>query len=225
MSTFTTAIHRAHRFLAMHSFYPLVLASLLACGLLAGRIYLTRTHHFIFLIWNLFLAWIPYMWSMWAAAIDRRYPGAWWRLILPGSIWLIFFPNAPYIITDLIHLQWAPQQTLLYDAGMVAAFAWSGCFLGVASLRAWQNIVERYAGWSAGWIFAILMVGLGGLGVYIGRFLRWNSWDLLLNPGVLLADVLERAAHIRAAGMTAIFAALLLVCYLMFTLSRQRVDL
>jgi len=76
---------------------------------------------YIFLVWNLFLAWVPYGWSLWAATIQRRYPRDWWRLLLPGALWLLFFPNAPYIITDFVHLYQRPPVPLWYDIGLLAA--------------------------------------------------------------------------------------------------------
>ena len=55
------------------------------------------------MVWNLFLAWLPYLWSLWAVSIQRRQPRRWWRLLLPATLRLLFFPNAPYLVTDLIH--------------------------------------------------------------------------------------------------------------------------
>ncbi|NTV65840.1 MAG: DUF1361 domain-containing protein, partial [Oscillochloris sp.] len=84
----------------------------------------------IFLVWNLFLAWMPYLMALWAEASARH---AIWRVLLPSTLWLLFLPNAPYIMTDFIHfgefgLPW------WYEVGMLLAFAWAGCLLGVASL-------------------------------------------------------------------------------------------
>jgi hypothetical protein len=112
-----------HSFLKDHLFYPLALSSALACAILAARILRVESATFIFLVWNLFLAWVPYMWSLWAASIERRHPRAWWRLLLPGALWLLFFPNAPYIVTDFVHLRERPPVPLWYDLGLLAAFA------------------------------------------------------------------------------------------------------
>src|SRR5689334_5146048 len=100
--------YRIHRFLLRHAFYALALSSRLAVGILAGRVLRAQQGAYIFLVWNLFLAWVPYGWSLWAASIQRRYPREWWRLLLPGALWLLFFPNAPYIITDFVHLYQRP---------------------------------------------------------------------------------------------------------------------
>jgi uncharacterized membrane protein len=105
---------------------------------------------------------------------------------------------------------------------MLTVFAWTGLFLAVFSLRTMQTLVKSYLGAAASWLFVLGSLGLGGLGVYIGRFLRWNSWDLLLQPRSVLADVVIRLAdplnHPRTIGVTLLFAAFLLVCYLTFTI-------
>jgi uncharacterized membrane protein len=215
-----------HRFLAQHLFYPLVLSSALACAFLAARIVRTERLSFAFLVWNLFLAWLPYLLSLWAATIQRRHPRAWWRLLLPGALWLVFFPNAPYIVTDLLHLYDRPPVPLWYDLGLLAAFAFAGSFLAVASLHTMQVLVRRFAGHAASWVFALWAVGMAGLGVYLGRFERWNSWDLLLAPRAVLADAIEPilypAHNVYTLGASGMFAALLLMVYMMFVAAYQR---
>ncbi|MBK9714749.1 MAG: DUF1361 domain-containing protein [Kouleothrix sp.] len=213
-----------HVFLAQHMFYALALSTLLACVILAARV--ARVHHgtYVFLVWNLLLAWAPYLGSLWAAAIQQRHPRAWWRLLLPGALWLLFFPNAPYLVTDLIHLRERLPVPLWYDVGLLASFALSGCFLAVASLHTMQTIVRRVAGGAVSWLFVLGAVGLSGLGVYLGRVERWNSWDILLSPRAVLADairpILAPASHIHPIGIICMFAALLFICYVMFVATR-----
>src|SRR5262245_32957160 len=86
----------AHRLLAQHSFYPLLLSSALACAILVARVHLSHSLTYAFLVWNLILAWTPYGWSLAAAALHRQRPAAWWRLPAPAALWLLFFPNAAY---------------------------------------------------------------------------------------------------------------------------------
>jgi uncharacterized membrane protein len=213
-------IYRIHRFLVRHAFYALALSSVLAVGILAGRVQRVQQGSYIFLVWNLFLAWVPYGWSLWAAAIQRHHPRDWWRLLLPGALWLLFFPNAPYIITDFVHLYERPPVPLWYDIGLLAAFAWSGCFLAVVSLQTMQRLVRQLCGTLVSWLFVVASVGLSGLGVYLGRFERWNSWDLLFSPyDVLVAaarPILFPLSHIRPLGASAMFATILMICYVMF---------
>lgn len=215
------SLSNAHRFLAEHSLYAIMLSSLLAIFLLAGRFYRSGTITYGFLLWNLLLAWIPFLGSLWANRLHGRHPGRWWLLIFPGALWLAFFPNAPYIITDFWHLQERAPIPMWYDIGLLASFAWTGLVLAIYSLRTMHRLVVHYVGRVVGWLFAAAVMCLGGLGIYLGRFLRWNSWDLLLNPTEVLADVVVRLAdplsHPRTFGVTLLFAAILFVSYLTLT--------
>jgi uncharacterized membrane protein len=211
----------AHHFMLRHSLYPIALSSLLACVIFAGRVYLSRSWTYHFLIWNLFLAWVPYVCSLWAAWLHQRHPGRWWYLLIPCSLWLIFFPNAPYIVTDLLHLRERPHVPMWYDIGLLVTFAWTGCFLGFISLRTMQTLVKDFVGRIASWAFAFVVLGLSGIGIYLGRFQRFNSWDLFLNPGEVLTDVvswlIHPRHHLQTFGVSILFTTILVVCYLTFT--------
>ena len=214
------------RLLLDNHFYPLILSSGLALGLYVGRVWWTQSWIFHFLVWNLFLAWAPYFWSLWALSIHLRYPRRWWSLLLPGSLWLLFFPNAPYLVTDLMHLTQRPPAPLWYDIGLLVSFAWAGCFLAVVSLSMMHQILRAYLGDALSWVTVGVVTGLSGLGIYVGRFLRWNSWDLFLYPTDVVSDVVHRLAHplhnLQIYGVTLLFAAFLFVCYGMFVSMRQR---
>jgi len=222
----TNRLHQINRLLLDNHFYALLLSSGLAIGLFVGRVWLAQSHVLSFLVWNLFLAWVPYFWSLWALSIHRRFPHRWWSLLLPGALWLLFFPNAPYLITDLIHLYQRPGIPLWYDIGLLMSFVWAGCFLAVASLNMMHQIMRDYAGRVWSWISVIGIMGLCGLGIYVGRFLRWNSWDLFLYPTDVLGDIGHRLihpfSHLQAYGVTLLFAAFLFVCYGTFVSLKQR---
>ena len=213
-------LRRIHRFFLSQLFYPLMLSSALAVALFVARAYYSHRFTFVFLLWNLFLAWIPYLCSLWIASLHRRAPQHWWRLVIPSMVWLIFLPNAPYIITDLWHLDERPPVPIWFDIGLLATFAWTGCFLAIASLRAMQNVVADFLGRWWSWAFVLPIIGPSGVGIYLGRFMNWNSWDLILRPQTVLAETIGNFAHpIRNPqpfGVTALFAAFLLVAYLMF---------
>jgi uncharacterized membrane protein len=200
------------------AFYSVLLATLLACTLLAGRVYLSGEWTYLFLVWNLFLAWIPYLFSLWVIYLEQRQPQRWWHLLIPGLVWLVFFPNAPYIVTDFLHLRERYPIPIWYDIGLLSAFAWAGLFLGIFSLRAMQRLVKTFVGSALSWLFVVGVVGLSGFGVYLGRFLGWNSWDLFLHPRAVFADVVVRLFHPlhhpATFGFTLLFAMFLLVCYL-----------
>ncbi len=215
--------HRAialHRY-AMHvSLYPLLACSALACTFLAVRVWWTQSLGHAWLVFNLCLAWVPYLCSLWADGWNADAPGRRGRLLLPAGLWLLFLPNAPYIITDFIHLPNVAGAGLWYDAGLITAFAWAGCFLGIRSLHIMRAIVRSHAGSVAGWLFVLGSCGLAGVGVYIGRFVRWHSWHVFTDPRSILsttrAAILEPGGLARAIGATLMFAALLLVFYLAF---------
>lgn len=192
------------------------LATGLCVALLAARMHYTGSHGYKFLVWNLFLAWIPFL-ASWTLSLPRRVPAA--LLVGIGAIWLAFFPNAPYIVTDFIHLRKAGPAPVWYDAMLIASFAWTGLVLGIVSLRQMQALVRERLGEFAGWAFAAIALCLGGLGVYLGRFERWNSWDLLVQPQAILGDVagafLNPLAHQRTIVIILVFTTFLAVAYLL----------
>ncbi len=220
-------LRKLHRFLVNHSLYPLVLSSLLAVGFYGVRVIYARNWNYGNLMWNLVLAWVPYGFSTTAAALHKLFPKGWWMLPFPGALWLLFYPNAPYIVTDFYHLEYRPPVPMWYDIGLIAIFAFTGCFLAIASLRTMQMAVKAYLGGAVGWLFAMVAIGLGGFGIYLGRFGRFNSWDFILHPITLgkelASSLLNPSDGLRFVGFTLMFTAILLVFYLMFV-SINRLD-
>ncbi|NLG74253.1 MAG: DUF1361 domain-containing protein [Chloroflexi bacterium] len=211
-----------HRFLSGQAFYALLLSTALAMAMWFGRVFISlNLAIYRNLIWNLILAWLPYIFSFFAAGLHRLFPRYWWLLIVPGGLWLAFFPNAPYIVTDFLHLAERPHVPLWYDILLLATFSWTGIFLAVVSLRTMQEIVRSYLGSLLSWMFVGAALGLSGLGIYLGRFQRWNSWDLLTHPKTILKDIaiplINPLNNIGFFAFTVLFTAFLLVCYLTFT--------
>src|SRR6476659_9199965 len=137
-----------------------------------------------FLIWNLFLAWIPVFFAAGFAVVHRRV----WLLPL-GLGWLAFLPNSPYLVTDLVHLS---EGVELWRHVLQYGFAaWTGIMLGVVSLRLIHTRTERDYGVVFGWMLVVASIGLCAIGVVIGRFQRWNSWDLVTQPKAVVATTLE----------------------------------
>src|SRR5712664_1820263 len=215
-----------HRTLSRNSFYSLLFCSVVSLCVLAARVYLSKKHAYMFLVWNLFLAWIPFACAIWVAVLDTVRPTTRWMFIAPSCMWLLFFPNAPYIVTDFVHLQRIEPLALWFDISMLMLFAWTGCVLGVTSLQMMQSVVRRRIGRIWSWIFVITTLGLSGVGVYMGRFLRFNSWDILLRPGHLLGNIFDALAnpmaHQRAIGVSLMFSLFMLVCYVTFLSARRR---
>lgn len=225
MQNLINDLQSLHRFLARQTIYPILLSTFFSLALLSARVLQSHSFAYRNLIWNLFLAWIPYLFSIWAAALYVSRPGRRWVIIFPGILWLIFFPNAPYIITDFLHLADRPRIPIWYDILMLAAFAWTGFFLAIVSLRTMQIIVKNHFGWFMSWVFAGTALTLGGIGIYLGRFSRWNSWDIFFSPKEILFDVAVRIvnplSNLNFFGFTTIITAFLIVFYLMFISIRR----
>ncbi|MCX6739934.1 MAG: DUF1361 domain-containing protein [Candidatus Parcubacteria bacterium] len=177
-----------------HLFLLLFVFSIFNTSLVFFRIYYSSFSTFRFLIWNLLLAWIPYLISLavikYSAKINNKI-----FIILLIFCWLLFFPNAPYIFTDLFHLRPRGDVPFWYDMILIISFAINGWFLGIISLINIQNYIKNSWSLAKSWVVAISALFLASFGIYLGRFLRWNSWDLLFNPLSLLADVWERIIY------------------------------
>jgi len=171
---------------------------------------------YVFLCWNLFLACIPVVAGQAFRAASRRRSAAPLQL---GwfALWLLFLPNAPYIVTDLLHLKWRPPVPLWYDLALLLSCAGTGLLLGYVSLIEVHGAVEERFGRVKGWLMAVGSLFLCGFGIYLGRFLRWNSWEVLTDPAGLFLDVADRllnpTLHLRTYGVTLIFGTGLLLGY------------
>jgi uncharacterized membrane protein len=169
-------------------------ASVLSVAVLRVRFAFAGTGSYAFLIWNLFLAWIPFLIAYFTYTLTLKRP--WVYLIVPlaAFLWLIFFPNTLYILTDFQHLNSMPNDVpVWYDVLLLIWFAWTGLLLGIVSLFLMQEIVRREFGRWFGWGFVALVAGLTSVGIYMGRFLRWNSWDILQRPGDIVLFTWSRA--------------------------------
>lgn len=168
------------------------------------------------LVWNLFLAAVPFPFAWLADSMGRRGVRGRW-IALPTLVWLVFFPNAPYLVTDLIHLQPGGAVPLWYDGLVYFAFASTGLLLGFSSLYLVQSVVARRRGDTAGWAIAALSIGLGGYGIFLGRIQRWNSWDVITNPRSLATSVREQVtdplSNRQAIVLTVGFAAFMAAVY------------
>jgi uncharacterized membrane protein len=204
-------------------------ASLFCVALVVVRNVHTGNVDLRYLIWNLFLAWIPFALAVFVYDRWRRRRGGLLLFVL-GVLWLLFFPNAPYIATDFVHLEHDPLIPYWYDAVTIAAFAWIGVLLGFASLYLMQTVVRQWRGAVAGWIFAFAAIGLGSLGIYLGRFLRLNSWDAVEHPSVLPrilhAVARDPFAYQEAIAVTVLFTAALSFAYfLLYNFAAGGLDL
>lgn len=145
-----------------------------------------------YLLWNLFLAWVPFGLSLWLARVLRYKLWSSWSALALSLLWLGFLPNSFYMVSDFIHLQESVPSEVLYDAVMFASFIFTGVALGMSSLYLVHlELRKRFHAAQAGLMIALVLLACS-FAVYIGRDLRWNTWDVLLNPAALLFDVSER---------------------------------
>jgi uncharacterized membrane protein len=199
-------------------FVLLNLACLICIILVAARVAYSDTGRHLGLIWNLFLAWIPFMLAYFAHAVSWRRATLFLIIPMIAFLWLIFFPNAPYMLTDLQDLsRRASGAPLWYDVIIVVWASWTGMLLGVISLYLMQDIIIRTFGRTAGWLFVFVISFLSSFGVYIGRFVRLNSWDILQNPAETAQQIMGLVIDPsrRLAALTVLYTVFFLFVFLL----------
>lgn len=194
----------------------MAVSSAMSLILLYSRMAWTGNFYFASLIWNLFLAWIPFICALILTEVSKR-SNSRIRLSCWFCLWLVFFPNSPYIITDLFHLRLREGIPLWFDLILILSFAWNGLLLGFASLFEIQRFLKyRFSLNYVNAFIAGLMI-LCSFGIYLGRYPRWNSWNIVTNPINLFSDILNLLIHPlsnpRMIGVTLIFSIFLLVSY------------
>ena len=181
-------------------------------SLLIIRIIMSNELTYIFLGWNLFLAWIPFALSQKLHFVKSR-----WKLFFLIGLWLLFLPNAPYIITDFLHLKQRAPIPYWYDILLLFSAALNGLLLGLSSLLTVEKfLLNRYGSKISG-IIMLCSFFLCAFGIYIGRYLRWNSWDIIVNPGDVAGDILDRVFnpfdHFGTWAVTVLFGSFFYVMY------------
>ena len=162
----------------------LFLASCVAVVLDIARVGLSQKINFVFLIWNLVLAWTSY-----TLATFVNQDTSTKKFILIFIPWLLFFPNAAYLITDILHVDFRPPIPLWYDSVIFFIFAWLGVMLASLGLLRMHRYVENKYNQIVGILFVGAIALVTGFGIYLGRFERWNSWDVLRNPIDIVRNV------------------------------------
>lgn len=161
------------------------------------------------------LAFIPALCAFAARRARGRWPLV--RVILV-LMWLVFLPNAPYIVTDFVHLAPRANIPLWYDIALLISFASVGLFFAYTSVADVQAIVERNHGRASGWCVAVIALLLSGFGIYLGRFLRWNSWEVMTNPRALASEAMalrnDYGEHRRSVAVTLTYGVGLTLGYL-----------
>ena len=166
--------------------FALTLAvSFLSVGMAFFRTFYTQDFTYSYMPINLALAWIPFLLSLTIRTLMKQ--GKRFLSCVLGVFWLFFYPNTFYLITDYIHLRLRPPIPMWFDALMLTLFAVLGAVLGFASLYLIARLLKKYLN---EYLLTAAILTVASFGVYIGRFLRWNSWDIIFRPDSLFADVI-----------------------------------
>ena len=192
----------------------LAILSLFVLAMMIARILYTRTFEHTGIAWNLFLAWVPFVLALVVYARARSGISRATLLAL-ASLWLLFFPNAPYILTDLKHIGRGGGIPVLYDVLLLSAAAWTGLLLGLTSLFLMHAVARRLLGVVSAWALVVGVLALSSFGIYLGRVQRWNSWDVFVRPGALLGQI-ANGFHAAPLALTVLLTSFLLASYLVF---------
>ena len=195
----------------------LIISCGFSCLLLGARIFITGDITYLFLLWNLFLAFIPYVITQWLSA-NTRLSESKVKLAAVLFLWLLFIPNSFYIITDLFHLEEFDTAPKWFDLLLIFSFAWNGIVSGIISIRRVEMILEKIRGRRFSLFIVFMVMCLNAFGVYIGRYLRFNSWDIISQPFSLFKEMFEvlfHPIHNRMEwGMIAVYAVFMTVLYI-----------
>ena len=212
--------HQPHQPYGVTSFtlhHWLIVSGSFSFLLLCGRVAATGQLTYVFLLWNLFLAFVPFVISGWWLT-HHRVKSNRWLLVFLLCIWLLFIPNSFYILTDLFHLTPITSAPRWFDLLLLLSFAWNGLLLGLLSVRKTEMVLREVSGRTFSLLMVFMVMWLNALGIYIGRYLRYNSWDVVAQPRSLFGDTLElllypfaRKAEWGMIGSYAIFMTLLYV--------------
>lgn len=208
-------------------FRPLIILTILAVAFNVGKVFLTGRITELYLLWNIFLALLPLAVSgflLWYTTRPKVYVAV---VVFGGLVWLALFPNAPYLLTDFIHVRDGGTVFLWYNILMFFAAAWACLLAGFYSLEQIQSLLNKYISQVYTWIVLIGVFVVSSFGIYIGRFLRWNSWDVFVNPQQLAQDtwvvLTQPHQHYDELLFTTIFFIFMLVSYIAWRSDRTEV--
>ena len=217
-----TAIHQFRVLRKFQIDIFLFMMTMFCFMLFVVRYYITDTKVFLFLNWNLFLAFIPFLISSTLLKFGVKSKIS---LLFAIGMWILFFPNSPYILTDLFHLRVRTQIPIWYDLIVILAYAWTGLMFGFVSLFQIEKLLSRYLNETKINFLVIVFFFVSGFGVYLGRFLRWNSWDIFTNPFGLFQDISHRfinpLENTKTWGVTLLMGVLLNFMYFSIKLIRN----
>ena len=179
----------------------LILSSLLAIILILVRIKITHSYYMLFLIWNLFLALIPYFISHYIK-IDFSLNVNNLKNLICIAIWILFIPNTYYLITDFVHLYHQNNIQFIYDLILLSCFTMTGFYFGMLSIHKIYCQFEFFHSKKTAFAFTLFISYLFAFGIYLGRILRFNSWDIICKPISLFNTILESVFHLETILFT-----------------------
>lgn len=141
---------------------------------------------YLFLVWNLFLAWIPLSFSQLAHKTTRPYL----RLTLI-ALSILFLPNASYLVTDFVHFRLGSRINLWFDLILFLSYALTGLMLTIYTIDALITVLANKYSKKLSHLFHFLIFPIIGCGIYIGRVERWNSWDAVIHPFHFVAEMFK----------------------------------
>jgi len=172
--------------------FAMVLAAAVSILLFGYGALRNQSLEYEYLIWNLFLAGLPLMFALMLLKVLPNRPWTDWQPLALTVLWLGFLPNSFYLISDYIHLQDIVRIDILYDVVMFSSFIFNGVTLGFLSLLLiHRELRHRATPQVAGWIVTLILLACS-YAIFLGRDLRWNTWDIIFNPAGILFDVSDR---------------------------------
>jgi uncharacterized membrane protein len=197
-----------------------------AMGLLSGlclvlfflRIAMTGVVRYWFVPENLALAWLSFVfgWLLYLGLTKRRWLS--WQNIVLSILWLGFLPNSWYVLTDFVHLSPTSEISQIYDIVLMSSLTLCGFILGFTSLYMMHNEFLKRRSLRASHVTVAAILLLSSFAIYLGRDLRWSTWDVVANPSGIILDVSDRVidpfGHPRAFNVTALFFIFLGAIYL-----------
>ncbi len=211
-------VDRLRRHPLRDALLALVAVSAVGCAVVALRSILVGQGRHLFLIWNLFLAWLPLLLVLAIEEGRRRQWLCGWRLATAFCAWVLLLPNAPYILTDFVHLKHSAPRHWWTDLTLILWFSLAGLLLGFAALRRMQHVLAEPLGQRRAFVITLALIPLIAFGIYIGRFERWNSWDVVVQPIALINDM-PNWFHRSSIKFTLLFSLLLGAVHLMLTMT------
>lgn len=195
----------------------LFMSSLVSASLLAIRMVAVGNTRFWFMLWNLFLAWLPLLFAFGLRHNLAHKPLSHWQNLLLFVVWLGFLPNSFYLMSDFIHLQSSGETLVLYDIALMTSFVLNGLILGYLSMFIVHKLLlRRFRAVYAHSVMGVVCLA-SGFAIYLGRYLRWNTWDVLFNPAGILFDLSERIInpliHAQTYIVTLVFFVVIATTY------------